>query len=230
MAAKGFNRFLNMIGIVSEDDDNNIDQDDFGTYDPAPPRRVAAPRDASGGYPSIDDGYPSSRRAASSDGYNRPNRSEYPARGASDYRSSGYGSASSAYSPAARPSAPYSAREQSSGLPARIDSGRSNVVNMPSAGAQQQTIIFHVRAFEDCRDVILALLENKTVLLNMEELDISTVQRCIDMLGGAAFALNATLRPAAMQTYLIAPNTVDVAEARDSGYGRYGRDDRRSRR
>ncbi len=228
MAAKGFNRFLNIIGIVSEDDDNNIDQDDFDAYDPAPPKRVATPRDARSGYSSAEESY-ATRRPATGDAYARPNRSDYPQRVAPDYRSSGYGSATSAYS-TARPSTGYSGREQSSGLPARIDSGRGNVVNMPSVSAPQQTIIFHVRAFEDCRDVILALLENKTVLLNMEELDISTVQRCIDMLGGAAFALNATLRPAAMQTYLIAPNTVDVAEARDSGYGRFGRDDRRGRR
>ena len=60
------------------------------------------------------------------------------------------------------------------------------------------------------------LLENKSVLLNLEDMDDRLIQRAIDTLGGAAFALNATLRRASDRTYLIAPLSVDIAYTNDA--------------
>ena len=87
---------------------------------------------------------------------------------------------------------------------------RDNVVGLFSEG-RAQTVIYYLHALEECRDVINDLLDNKTVLLNLEDMDERLIQRGIDTLCGAAFALNATLRKASDKTYLIAPNTVNVA-------------------
>ncbi len=81
-------------------------------------------------------------------------------------------------------------------------------------------VIYYLRTLEECRDVITDLIDNKTVLLNLEEMDESTIQQGIDTLCGAAFALGATLRKASDKTYLIAPNNVDVAMTND-GERRY---------
>lgn len=77
--------------------------------------------------------------------------------------------------------------------------------------------ITFLRTLDDCRDVINNLLENKTVVLNMEDLDDRISQRAIDTLGGAAFALGATLRRVDGRTYLIAPLHVNVAYSNDAG-------------
>ena len=77
--------------------------------------------------------------------------------------------------------------------------------------------ITFLRTLDDCRDVISNLLENKTVVLNMEDLDDRISQRAIDTLGGAAFALGATLRRVDGRTYLIAPLHVNVAYSNDAG-------------
>lgn len=94
---------------------------------------------------------------------------------------------------------------------------RDNVVSMRSSG-RSETMIFYLHQLEECRDVITALLDNKTVLLNLEDMDERLIQRGIDTLCGAAFALNATLRKASDKTYLIAPNTVTVATSSDERY------------
>jgi FtsZ-interacting cell division protein YlmF len=77
--------------------------------------------------------------------------------------------------------------------------------------SRHQTVIYYLHTLEECRDVITDLIDGKTVLLNLEEMDEKTIQRGIDTLCGAAFALNATLRKASDKTYLIAPTTVEVA-------------------
>lgn len=87
---------------------------------------------------------------------------------------------------------------------------RGNVITMQN-DSRHQTVIYYLHTLEECRDVITDLIDNKTVLLNLEEMDEKTIQRGIDTLCGAAFALNATLRKASDKTYLIAPNNVEVA-------------------
>ena len=59
--------------------------------------------------------------------------------------------------------------------------------------------------------VIDDLLENHSVLINLENLDLDEAQRIIDTLIGACYAINATIKKAAQQTYLLAPSTVEIA-------------------
>ena len=87
---------------------------------------------------------------------------------------------------------------------------RGNVITMHN-DSRHQTVIYYLHTLEECREVITDLIDGKTVLLNLEEMDEKTIQRGIDTLCGAAFALNATLRKASDKTYLIAPTNVEVA-------------------
>ncbi len=95
---------------------------------------------------------------------------------------------------------------------------RDNVVRLREGSGRAETMIFYLHQLEECRDVITALLDNKTVLLNLEDMDERLIQRGIDTLCGAAFALNATLRKASDKTYLIAPNSVTVESSTDERY------------
>lgn len=60
------------------------------------------------------------------------------------------------------------------------------------------------------------------MLINLEALDLPEAQRIIDTLIGACYAINATIKKAAAQTYLLAPETVEVA-------GTYADDSRTSK-
>lgn len=84
--------------------------------------------------------------------------------------------------------------------------------------AAPRTVMFNLTALEECSEVVDALIANNIVLLMLEQLDDRMIQRAVDTLSGAAFALHATIRKASEKTYLIAPRTVEV---NDPGY--YGR-------
>ncbi len=125
-------------------------------------------------------------------------RQEYAARASQPYRSA-------APAPAYRPDP---IRDEFD----RLDQPqpRQNVITMHN-DSRHQTVIYYLHTLEECREVITDLIDGKTVLLNLEEMDEKTIQRGIDTLCGAAFALNATLRKASDKTYLIAPTNVEVA-------------------
>ena len=94
----------------------------------------------------------------------------------------------------------------------------------PARGGYQrhQTIIFKLRSVDGCKDVIKALIDKKSVLLNLDELDTLQTQRTIDTMCGATYAIGATLSRASDRTWLITPSTVDVADSQpdtDSSYG-----------
>ena len=72
--------------------------------------------------------------------------------------------------------------------------------------------MYSLRTLKDCCKVIDELIANNTVVLTMEEMDGSLMQRALDTLSGAAFALNANIRKASDRTYLLAPTSVDVNE------------------
>jgi FtsZ-interacting cell division protein YlmF len=84
-----------------------------------------------------------------------------------------------------------------------------------SGGARQRTVMFSLHTLEDCCDVIDNLIINNTVVLTMDDLDPKLMQRAVDTLSGAVFALHATIRKASERTYLIAPSGVEVNETYD---------------
>lgn len=97
----------------------------------------------------------------------------------------------------------------------------SKIINHPSVGARHRTMIYQLSTYEDSKDVIDDLLEGHSVLINLESLALEEAQRIIDTLIGACYAINATIKKAAAQTYLLAPETVEVA-------GTYADDNRSS--
>lgn len=87
----------------------------------------------------------------------------------------------------------------------------SKIINHPAVAARHRTMIYQLDNYEDSKDVIDDLLEGHSVLINLEALDLPEAQRIIDTLIGACYAINATIKKAAAQTYLLAPETVEVA-------------------
>lgn len=101
----------------------------------------------------------------------------------------------------------------------RRSSYDSKIVSHPSVAPRHRMMIYQLSTYEDARDVIDDLLESHSVLINLEGLDLEEAQRIIDTLIGACYAINATIKKAAQQTYLLAPETVEVA-------GTYAEDNR----
>ena len=163
--------------------------------------------------PSSRSGYTPSRSAGDYTdryGYGQQRRSSFSADPQRDYAQE----RTSHRDPIEEEFEQYSSRRDNRGNPEAGDRQRKgNVVSMRQPSTQ--TMIYYLDQLEECREVINDLLDGKTVLLNLEDMNERIMQRAIDTLCGAAFALGATLRKASDKTYLIAPNSVQVASTRD---------------
>lgn len=110
-------------------------------------------------------------------------------------------------------------------------SRRGNVIHdarMDARAAQEVQYthcerIVNVRQIEECREIIKHLLRGESILLNLENIDPKDCGRVVDLLSGAAFALQGRMIKVAHLSYLLAPETVEIIEedVYAAGHARY---------
>ena len=64
---------------------------------------------------------------------------------------------------------------------------------------------------EDAREITDTLLDNHTVLLNMEGLDVDMAQRIIDFTSGSTYAIDGNLQKISHYIFILTPKNVDVS-------------------
>ena len=224
----GLNRLLNFIGLVDDEETRDTYGDEYTNgnygrqpaYTPARPSRTSSTREAaaeSRQQTSSRRSQPeprqsrfgerpvrSSSRVSSYDDYEASSR-----RSASRYDDAGYDDYAPRQERVSRFSEPPQERRQPSNLPQRAPQPRMRV------SRRSRTVMYSLHSLEDCCEVIDQLIANNTVVLTMDELDGRLLQRAVDTLSGAVFALHASIRKASDRTYLVAPMSVEVNDAYD---------------
>ena len=74
--------------------------------------------------------------------------------------------------------------------------------------AQLQVVLVKPEIFTDSQQIADHLLENKTVVLNLETASTDNKRRIIDFLAGVTYAQQGNLKRVANQTYIITPYNV----------------------
>ncbi len=64
---------------------------------------------------------------------------------------------------------------------------------------------------EDAREITETLLANRTVVLNLEGLDVDIAQRIIDFTSGSCFAISGNLQKISHYIFIITPASVDIS-------------------
>ena len=64
---------------------------------------------------------------------------------------------------------------------------------------------------DDSREITEALLSGRTVILNLEGMDLGIAQRIIDFISGATFAINGNLQKISNYIFLVTPTNVDIS-------------------
>ena len=77
--------------------------------------------------------------------------------------------------------------------------------------AGMEVIVVKPSAFEDARDISETLLADRTVVLNMEGLDLALAQRIIDFVSGACYAIDGNLQKVTNFIFLVTPSGVDIS-------------------
>ncbi|MFV0464883.1 MAG: cell division protein SepF [Lachnospiraceae bacterium] len=79
-----------------------------------------------------------------------------------------------------------------------------------SAGGMEVCVI-KPTSFEDAREITETLLSSRTVILNVEGLDLEIAQRIIDFTSGSCFAISGNLQKISNYIFLITPMNVDIS-------------------
>jgi cell division inhibitor SepF len=110
------------------------------------------------------------------------------------------------------------ARMQSEAEPVRSSvsaSSGSNVVGMPGAGRYwgsnaAEVLVLEPRAFEEMPQVIQALRDRKSVVLNLSLMDPAQAQRSVDFVAGATFTIDGHQERVGENIFLFTPSCVEV--------------------
>ncbi|WP_026651189.1 cell division protein SepF [Butyrivibrio proteoclasticus] len=81
--------------------------------------------------------------------------------------------------------------------------------NLSAAG--MEVCVIKPTSVEDAREITETLLANRTVVLNLEGLDVDIAQRIIDFTSGSCFAISGNLQKISRYIFIITPSSVDIS-------------------
>ena len=90
----------------------------------------------------------------------------------------------------------------------------SNVTPMRSSKnllPNMEVCVVKPTALDDSREIINTLLAGRTVILNLEGLDLEISQRIIDFTSGAAYAIDGKLQKISSYIFLVTPPSVEIS-------------------
>jgi len=78
-------------------------------------------------------------------------------------------------------------------------------------GNGMEVCVIKPSTVEDAREITQTLLANRTVVLNLEGLDVDIAQRIIDFTSGSCFAISGNLQKISHYIFIITPASVDIS-------------------
>ena len=78
------------------------------------------------------------------------------------------------------------------------------------SSVNMEVCVIKPTSVEDSREITETLLSGRTVILNLEGLDLEIAQRIIDFIGGASFAVDGSLKAISNNIFIVAPGNIEV--------------------
>ena len=79
-----------------------------------------------------------------------------------------------------------------------------------SAGSSNEVCVIKPKQFDESTEIVDALLDNCTVILNLEGLDITLAQHIIDFTAGASYAIDRNIKKVSSYIFILTPEGVDI--------------------
>ncbi len=86
---------------------------------------------------------------------------------------------------------------------------QSSAKRVPVGG--MEVCVIKPGSFEEAREITETLLASRTVVLNLEGLDLDLAQRIIDFTSGSCFAINGNFQKISNYIFIITPASVDIS-------------------
>lgn len=78
-------------------------------------------------------------------------------------------------------------------------------------GSGMEVCVIRPSSVEDAREITDTLLANRTVVLNLEGIEVDTAQRIIDFTSGSCYAISGNLQKISHYIFIITPASVDIS-------------------
>ena len=91
--------------------------------------------------------------------------------------------------------------------PAQVSPMRSSKGLLPN----MEVCVVKPTVLDDAREIINTLLAGRTVILNLEGLDLEVSQRIIDFTSGASYAIDGHLQKISSYIFLVTPTNVEIS-------------------
>lgn len=105
--------------------------------------------------------------------------------------------------------------EEESGVKRQPTANKITPIKQPTRrmanGSGMEVCVIKPTSVEDAREITETLLANRTVVLNLEGLDVDIAQRIIDFTSGSCFAIAGNLQKISHYIFIITPASVDVS-------------------
>ncbi len=88
---------------------------------------------------------------------------------------------------------------------------RQSGVRRVQSGSGMEVCVIKPTSVEEAREITETLLSNRTVVLNLEGLDVDVAQRIIDFTSGSCFAIGGNLQKISHYIFIITPSSVDIS-------------------
>lgn len=100
--------------------------------------------------------------------------------------------------------------------PSRSSRSSNKVTPMRQPARRRSNVSMEVcvikpNSVDDAREITETLLSGRTVILNLEGLDLEVAQRIIDFTSGATFAISGNLQKISNYIFLVTPTNVDIS-------------------
>ena len=79
-----------------------------------------------------------------------------------------------------------------------------------SAGSSNEVCVIKPKQFDESTEIVDALLDNCTVILNLEGLEITLAQHIIDFTAGASYAIDGNIKKVSSYIFILTPEGVDI--------------------
>lgn len=85
------------------------------------------------------------------------------------------------------------------------------IVALQNVRQPEKVILVEPKTFEEVQEFVSHLKSKQTVICSLQSVDKATGQRILDFMGGTLFALDGQVRKIGKNTFLFAPEYVDIS-------------------
>ncbi len=93
----------------------------------------------------------------------------------------------------------------------KITQMRQSSTRRVSSGSGMEVCVMKPTSIDEAREITDTLLSNRTVVLNLEGIDVDVAQRIIDFASGSCYAISGNLQKISHYIFIITPASVDVS-------------------